>query len=644
MLEQLETRNLPSGPPASVVVASGNSQTATVNTSFGNALVVTVKDQNGDPVADTNVTFASPASGASVFYPNGTVVITGSNGQASDTVMANTVAGTYIVTASVSGVTTPASFSLTNAVGAAAIVTKVLTNQQLTISPSTLASATISTPYNLTLSVAGGSGTYNFALTSGSLPAGLSLNSTAGVVSGTPTTVGTSSFTVSAVDANNASLTGSQDYALTVAASSGQTFYVATTGNDNNSGSASAPFKTLQHAMMSLQPGDTLDVEAGDYAGFIVGWDSVAASSGDQYGYIDGTASAPITIQAAPGTAAGSVIINSQNNETQAGIDLEPGCNYITISGITINGSSGGLAEYPNKGEGIKVAGSNNVVVANCTITDIDYGFGIIADNANNVMLLDNTITGTGGQGNPDYGHGIYISGSTNDAVVKGNVIDNNSYIGIHVNGDASEGGIGLVTNALIADNFIYNNGQNGINCDGIQSSTIENNVIYGYQGFGICLYQSDAAGPSENNVIVNNTIVSTVSGAGAAIRILDGGTGNTILNNISLGGGGIALRISSDSMSGLVSNYNIGGGVYQSEDTGDTETLAQWLTSTGQDAHSSTATAAQLFVNASASNYQLSSTSPAINAGTSTDAPSTDILGNPRPSGGGYDIGAYQD
>jgi parallel beta-helix repeat protein len=553
------------------------------------------------------------------------------------------LSGTPSTTGSYSFTIKAADTSNTSLTGSKAFTLTVGAASSLIVSPATLANATANSAYSATLSATGGSGSYTFSVSAGSLPSWLSLNSSTGVLSGTPTASGSATFTLKAKDTSNPNLTGTQAYTLTVVASSGQTFYVATTGNDNNSGSASAPFKTLQHAMMSLQPGDTLDVEAGDYAGFIVGWDSVAASSGDQYGYIDGTASAPITIQAAPGTAAGSVIINSQNNETQAGIDLEPGCNYITISGITINGSSGGLAEYPNKGEGIKVAGSNNVVVANCTITDIDYGFGIIADNANNVMLLDNTITGTGGQGNPDYGHGIYISGSTNDAVVKGNVIDNNSYIGIHVNGDASEGGIGLVTNALIADNFIYNNGQNGINCDGIQSSTIENNVIYGYQGFGICLYQSDAAGPSENNVIVNNTIVSTVSGAGAAIRILDGGTGNTILNNISLGGGGIALRISSDSMSGLVSNYNIGGGVYQSEDTGDTETLAQWLTSTGQDAHSSTATAAQLFVNASANNYQLSSTSPAINAGTSTDAPSTDILGNPRPSGGGFDIGAYQ-
>jgi uncharacterized repeat protein (TIGR03803 family) len=428
---------------------------------------------------------------------------------------------------------------------------------------------------------------------------------------------------------------------LTVSSDPPQTFYVSTTGDDNNSGSAAAPFATLQHAMLALQPGDTLDVEAGSYTGFIVGWDTQPASSGDQYGAIDGTSSFPITIQADPLALPGSVIINTQDDKTRFGIDLEPFCDYVTLVGITV-ADSGGITSADSGGGGIKIAGDYDAAISD-TITGITRGQGIIADNATSVMLENNTITGTGNQGNPNLGHGIYLSGTLDRAVVVGNRIYNNAYIGIHVNGDASEGGAGLVTNALIADNYIYNNGQNGINCDGLQDSSIENNLIYGYQSFGIALYQIDASAGSENNIIVNNTIVSTVTGSGAALRILDGSTGNTLLNNVLLGGGGVALRISSDSMSGLVSDYNISGGIYQSEDTGGTQPFVQWQASTGQDTHSIIASATQLFVNASSNNYQLSPTSPAINAGTATDAPGTDILGYPRPSGGGFDIGAYQ-
>jgi hypothetical protein len=529
----------------------------------------------------------------------------------------------------------------TDTVGATASQSYTVTiNPVVTITTSSLASGTVNQAgYSQTVSASGGTGALSFNA-SGTLPPGLTLSS-AGVLSGTPSTAGSFTFTVTATDSVGA--TGSKSFTVVINSSSGtgHTYYVATTGSDSNSGSASAPFATLQHAMIALNPGDTLIVRAGNYAGFILGWDSIPTSSGDQYGWLNGTATAPITIEADPSAAPGSVIINSRNNETRYGIDIEPGNSYLDLIGFTI-ADTGNITTSSSRGGGIKIASPNIEAISN-TITNIVYGFGIIADNADNVGLQGNTISGTGNQGNADYGHAIYLSGSTNGAVVKGNVIYNNAYIGLHVNGDLSEGGIGLVTNALIADNLIYNNGQNGINADGLQSSTIENNLIYGYQGFGIALYQIDAAAGSKNNVIVNNTIVSTVSGAGAAVRILDASTGNTLLNNILLGGGGIALRISSDSMSGLDSDYNIGGGVYQSEDTGTTQTLAQWQSSNSQDAHSFIATASQLFVNAASSNYQLSSTSPAINAGTSTDAPSTDLLGNPRPSGGGFDVGCYQ-
>src|SRR5206468_1626369 len=124
----------------------------------------------------------------------------------------------------------------------------------------------------------------------------------------------------------------------------------------------------------------------------------------------------------------------------------------------------------------------------------------------------------------------------------------------------------------------------------------IRNNLIYGYENFGIALYQIDAGAGSKNNVIVDNTIVAGPSSA-AAIRILNAGTGNTILNNILLGGGGISYRISNDSLPGLVSDYNVGGGLFQSEDSTTTESLAQWRTQTGQDAHSFTSAATQIFI-----------------------------------------------
>jgi hypothetical protein len=70
----------------------------------------------------------------------------------------------------------------------------------VTISPALLPPGRVATAYSQTLTASGGTGPYTFALQSGSLPAGLVL-SAAGLISGTPTTVGSSTVTISATDA-----------------------------------------------------------------------------------------------------------------------------------------------------------------------------------------------------------------------------------------------------------------------------------------------------------------------------------------------------------------------------------------------------------------------------------------------------------
>ncbi len=94
-------------------------------------------------------------------------------------------------------------------VGAAAPVISIL--------PTTLTSAMVSTAYSRTITASGGTAPYTYAVTAGVLPSGLSL-SLAGVLSGKATAGGTFNFTVRATDA--ASFTGSRAYTLNVSAPS----------------------------------------------------------------------------------------------------------------------------------------------------------------------------------------------------------------------------------------------------------------------------------------------------------------------------------------------------------------------------------------------------------------------------------------
>jgi len=72
--------------------------------------------------------------------------------------------------------------------------------QPLTILPATLPNATLGSHYSQTIVETNGTAPYIFGVTVGTLPAGLTLTS-AGVLAGTPTTAGTSTFTIRGTDA-----------------------------------------------------------------------------------------------------------------------------------------------------------------------------------------------------------------------------------------------------------------------------------------------------------------------------------------------------------------------------------------------------------------------------------------------------------
>ena len=102
--------------PASIAATAGTPQNATINTAFAINLGATVKDAFGNLVSGATVIFAAPGSGASGTFAGGlTAATTNSSGVATAVVFtANGTAGSYNVSASVTGVSTPALFSLTN--------------------------------------------------------------------------------------------------------------------------------------------------------------------------------------------------------------------------------------------------------------------------------------------------------------------------------------------------------------------------------------------------------------------------------------------------------------------------------------------------------------------------------------------------
>ncbi len=122
--------------------------------------------------------------------------------------------GSHSVTASYSGdLATQGSTSAPVAVG----VTEAIA--PLTVTTTALPGGIVGQAYPATaLSASGGTGPLAWTVSTGALPAGLGLDSSTGAISGTPTTGGTASFTVTATDSETPAVSASADLSIQVAA------------------------------------------------------------------------------------------------------------------------------------------------------------------------------------------------------------------------------------------------------------------------------------------------------------------------------------------------------------------------------------------------------------------------------------------
>jgi hypothetical protein len=88
----------------------------------------------------------------------------------------------------------------------------------LTITTTSLPSGALNVPYMATLAASGGLTPYTWSVSSGSLPSGLSLNSSTGAISGTPAAAGTFNFTMQVADSGSPGQTATRDLSITISA------------------------------------------------------------------------------------------------------------------------------------------------------------------------------------------------------------------------------------------------------------------------------------------------------------------------------------------------------------------------------------------------------------------------------------------
>jgi subtilisin family serine protease len=155
------------------------------------------------------------------------------------------------------------------------------------ITTNTVPNGTVNTPYSTTVTASGGVIPYSWSITSGSLPAGLSLAAGSGAVSGTPTGAGTSTFTLQVTDTNG--MTGSKAFTITVSSGAGAP---AITTSTLPNGTVNTPYSTTVTASGGVIPYSWSITSGSLPAGL-----SLAAGSGAISGTPTGAGTSTFTLQ-----------------------------------------------------------------------------------------------------------------------------------------------------------------------------------------------------------------------------------------------------------------------------------------------------------------------------------------------------------
>jgi hypothetical protein len=590
------------------------------------------------------------------------------------------------------------------------LTTQLSAQVSVSISPSLATMATLATQ-SFTATVSGSSNTAVTWQVNG-ISGG---NSTAGLVSTTvlgttneaiflaPSTVPSpASVSVTAVSQADPTKSATATVTIQLPSRSGVTYYVSTSGNDNNAGTLAAPWRTIQKAANTVQAGDTVQVRAGTYNEVV----TLKTSGNSTQGYI--------TFANYPGEAPivdGTGLAVGASGQTGL-FSLEGTFNYIVIKGFEIrNYSSSSRGKVP-VGIDFEGAGSNIEILNNHIHNIVQTLSSCNAANAlavalygtqapasiNNVTLWGNEIdhNTTGCSENVSFDGNVQYFVQANNLVHDGDNIglDNIGFEGVSTNSaydQARDGWVfqNTIYNISSTTNPVYHNqvGADAYYCDGCTRIIVErnlihdsdlsemasehsghtssyvmfrNNIIYHslYVGLSIGGYSKNVGG-TDHCVIVNNSLWDdgTFGSSGLGeFQIQYAATNNTVANNIfdgyTLTSKYLLYDFTSSQPNPAALDYN------DYYNTAGASSLFDWQgkslsgfpayqSASAQDVHGKFADPLYVNVTTTPYNLDLASGSPALNAGTNLGVNTVGVLdyaGNARVNGSGQiNMGAYE-
>lgn len=270
------------------------------------------------------VSFSPPASDGGAPITSYTVTAADSTNPANGGQTATGTTSPITVSGLTNGDSYTFTVTATNSVGSGGVsapTNAVTPTAPLAIGTTSLPAATLGSPYSNAVTATGGSLPYRFSLSSGSLPLGLSLNTTTGTITGTPVLPGISQVTVTVSDASGE--TASQALSLDVA------------GCTRITGTRSGP--------LSLEKGVTCLTNATLHGNLSIGLGATVVVSGSR---LDGgvTAQGTGTFSMCGSTVNGPLSIRAATGFVLVGAAGAQSCGANTIAGpVELSGNGAGV-------------------------------------------------------------------------------------------------------------------------------------------------------------------------------------------------------------------------------------------------------------------------------------------------------------
>ena len=243
------------------------------------------------------------------------------------------------------------------------------------------------------------------------------------------------------------------------------------------------PCTSVFHATKLAKPGDDIILMNGIYNAIVIR-------------NLNGTSLSPIHIKS---NGEHAYIYSDPNRKLVDSLEIKKS-QHIVLSGLKFSEAVRAA---------IRINNSNNITILDNEI--IDSGrWGVFTNHSTNIKIIGNRIKGKSRE------HGIYISNSGDNVLIKNNRISKALGGGIHINGDLSMGGgmfaVGdvIISNVTISDNLIEDvglNGGAGINLDGVNGAKISRNIIWNASASGIAAFKHNGAYGSKNIEINGNLI-----------------------------------------------------------------------------------------------------------------------------------------